>query len=217
MKKTVDKKQILKMDRILIGLLVVGLLIGFMAVVMYLIPDMLISDDQGEEKIRSCFAEVTEILESHGIDMTTASIEEGHLLSDDEFEMNVTINIDEDLQLDVGIYQVEKVPHYYVVLYHYGEVNCTADFIDLADYPYVYEVAAYLGDFYSDDSLLKAAQKQQRAAIKQWEEDGLEVHEDKQYKRFFVRMEEVGFAYVSETDENPPYQCVTIDDFMRAK
>ena len=216
MKKTVDKKQMRTMNRILIGLLVVGLLISFIAVVNYIFPDRFLSYDQGEKKIRSCFAEVTEILESHGIDMTTANIEEGHLLSDDEFEMMVTIDMDEDLQLDVRIYQVGRQPCYKVTLYRYGEVNDTADFIDLADYPYVYEVAAYLGDCYSSGNLLKAAQKQQRAAITRWEEEGPEVYEYKWYKRFFVHMEEIGFAYVCEADEPPAYQYVTIDDYMRA-
>ena len=216
MSKQVNRSTMRKMDIFLIGLLVAGLVIVFVAIQFYLIPNPLLSDDHGEAKIRSCFAEVDKILASHGIDMSTGTVEEGYLMSPDAFEMETTIKVDEHLELTISIYQVARMPRYSVDLYRYGEVTNANQYMELSEYPYVYEVAAYLGNLYSSESLLKSAEKRQKAAIEQWEADGQDVYESKQHKRFFLRTEEVSFSYFDEASHHEAYQSVGITDDVRA-
>lgn len=216
MSKQVSRLTMRKMDIFLVGLLVAGLVIVFVAIQFYLIPNPLLSDDHGEAKIRSCFAEVDKILASHGIDMSTGTVEEGYLMSPDAFEMETTIKVDEHLELSISIYQVARMPCYSVKLCHYGEVTNANQYMELSEYPYVYEVAAYLGNFYSSESLLKSAEKRQKAAIEQRESDGQDVYESKQHKRFFIRMEMISFCYFDEASSHDAYQSVFITDGVRA-
>ena len=215
MSKQVDKTMIRTMDKVLIALLIVGLVIVFIALVGYFTPDALISEDQGEEKVRNCFEQVDKILSSHGIDMMSGTIEEGDLFGDDGFEMKVSIDIEPNLRLEIGIHQFIRIPNYGVSLTRYGEVNAANEYLDLRDYPYVFEVAAYLGNIYSDEKLLRAVEKQQKSVIKLREKTGQTEYESKRFKRFFIPMEEVSFGYFTETADRQAYQNFLITDYLR--
>ena len=201
---------------LLLFLLFSVLIIGRGVIQRYLRSDERIIGEQGKEDIQSYFAEIDEILLSHGIDMSTGTIEEGYRGNSDNYQMTLDMNVDDNLRLVIDVYQASKTPRYMVIIQRTGEVNNADEFMDLSDYPYVYEVAAYLGDFYSSERLLKSAEKQQKSAIKQWEKDGESINEGKYYRRFSVQMVWVKFSYYNGKNDYPSEQSVTIMDYIRA-